>query len=672
MSATLPSSGPSSGPARAIVAVSLLLVAIAVIAATAVVLHERREPPMQPPVTVSVMPALAALPVLHQGRVKPYHIAAEQIRFAIVGRSRFGLRADGKPASAGDLVSEIMLEPVRWRATPLLGSSYQPLQLALGLDGDFLTLDQVDIPAARQLLMAALFKAQKERATGERQSQSGVDLAAAQLAERVSQAQAAMSGHALELAPLVTSTAQRAWVAGLGPSLGEPSHDEAPWRQRVRALHSVLARAQASGEAVVASVWRTPEADIWLSFADLVLRPDPLLAEWPEGDAVRVAGSALGTALRAGADVTGQAATLTDAVRVAGIAHVAALRAQGVEHLADYPTAGYITLELRSTAAHPFALACVLFVLGGTLSAFALAVRKARLGSVLRGGGIALTVLGALLVAGGLVVRTLITGWGPVTNLYETLIWVALVSAVLGLVLTPLTGNWLYAVCAGFGAGICALVGESMPPDLGSHLSQLQPVLRSQFWLLVHVLTVVASYAAFLLAWLMANIMLILAVRAGRQVSAGESQVIYRALQVGVVLIAAGTLLGGWWADQAWGRFWGWDPKEVWALVILLVYVVPLHLRYAGAVGPTGLAGWAVVGFLSVVMSWYGVNFLLGAGKHAYATGKGFGESLTIDKLVVLGLSLVQVVVTTLQLLHLRTLKSAPTAPVAESGSAAP
>ena len=647
-------------PARAVVAISLLLIAIALIAATAVILHERREPPLQPQVNAAVMPALAALPVLHQGRVKPYQIAAEQIRFAIVGRSRFGLRADGKPATAGDLVADLMLDPTRWQSTPLLGSAFEPLQRALGIDGDFATLDQVDVPAARQLLMASALKAQKERATGELQTQSAVDLAAAQLADRAGMARAALSGHALELAPLITSADQRAWVAGLAPRLGEAEHHEAPWRQRVRALHTVLARAQAGGEATVATVWRTPEADIWLSFADLVLRPDPLLAEWPDGDAVRAAGTALGTALRAGSDVSGPAATLAEALRIAGTAHVAALRGQGAEHLADYPDAGRIALELRYTRLHPFALACVLFVLGGTLSAFALAARAGRWWRILRNGGIALTVLGALLVSGGLVARTVISGWGPVTNLYETLIWVSLVSAVLGLVLTPLTGNWLYAVCAGFGAGICALVGETMPPDLGSHLGQLQPVLRSQFWLLVHVLTVVASYAAFLLAWLMGNIMLVLAVRQGRQVSNGESQVIYRALQVGLVLIAAGTLLGGWWADQAWGRFWGWDPKEVWALVILLVYVVPLHLRYAGAVGPTGLAAWAVIGFLSVVMSWYGVNFLLGAGKHAYATGKGFGESMTIDKVVVLGLSVVQVVVTVLQLLYLRGLSGPP------------
>jgi ABC-type transport system involved in cytochrome c biogenesis permease subunit len=197
-------------------------------------------------------------------------------------------------------------------------------------------------------------------------------------------------------------------------------------------------------------------------------------------------------------------------------------------------------------------------------------------------------------------------------------------------------------------------VGELMPPDFGAHLSQLQPVLRTRFWLWVHVLTIVASYGAFLLAWVMGNIVLFTAVHRQRHVTTAESTAIYRALQVGVVLVAAGTLLGGMWADQAWGRFWGWDPKEVWALVILLCYLVPLHLRYAGVVGPTALAGWAVYGFLSVIMSWYGVNFLLGVGKHAYATGSGFANSFSTDQVVVLGLSVVQLVVTTAQLLALR------------------
>jgi cytochrome c biogenesis factor len=94
-------------------------------------------------------------------------------------------------------------------------------------------------------------------------------------------------------------------------------------------------------------------------------------------------------------------------------------------------------------------------------------------------------------------------------------------------------------------------------------------------------------------------------------------------LQVGVVLIIAGTLLGAVWADKAWGRFWGWDPKEVWALVVILIYLIPLHLRLVGRVQATGLAAWSIYGFGSVIFSWYGVNFILGAGLHSYGFGTG-------------------------------------------------
>ena len=81
----------------------------------------------------------------------------------------------------------------------------------------------------------------------------------------------------------------------------------------------------------------------------------------------------------------------------------------------------------------------------------------------------------------------------------------------------------------------------------------------------------------------------------------GLSRFNYRALQVGVLLLAAGTILGGVWADYAWGRFWGWDPKEVWALVALLAYVAVLHARHTGWLGNFGLAAWSVVSFATVV-----------------------------------------------------------------------
>jgi len=171
-------------------------------------------------------------------------------------------------------------------------------------------------------------------------------------------------------------------------------------------------------------------------------------------------------------------------------------------------------------------------------------------------------------------------------------------------------------------------------PIPGKQFSPLQPVLRDNFWLTIHVLTIVSSYAAGGLAWGLGILSLghyLLGQyhddgRGGRQAPAACATLagfIYKAMQVAVLLLAAGTILGGLWADVSWGRFWGWDPKEVWALVSLLAYLIVLHGRYAGWIGNFGLAAGSVLGAAVIGMSWYGVNFLLGAGLHSYGFGQG-------------------------------------------------
>jgi ABC-type transport system involved in cytochrome c biogenesis permease subunit len=172
-------------------------------------------------------------------------------------------------------------------------------------------------------------------------------------------------------------------------------------------------------------------------------------------------------------------------------------------------------------------------------------------------------------------------------------------------------------------------------PIPGKQFSPLQPVLRDNFWLTIHVLTIVSSYAAGALAWglglLSLGYYLLGRYRPGGPGRPGQPPAacaelagfIYKAMQVAVLLLAAGTILGGLWADVSWGRFWGWDPKEVWALVSLLAYLVILHGRYAGWIGNFGLAAGAVLGAAVIGMSWYGVNFLLGAGLHSYGFGQG-------------------------------------------------
>jgi|GEM_PF-707208 len=109
------------------------------------------------------------------------------------------------------------------------------------------------------------------------------------------------------------------------------------------------------------------------------------------------------------------------------------------------------------------------------------------------------------------------------------------------------------------------------------------------------------------------------------------AQYIYRAMQAAVLLLAAGTLLGALWADVAWGRFWGWDAKEVWSLITLLVYMVVLHGRYIGWFGNFGMAAFAVLGATSILMAWYGVNYVLDVGLHTYGRGTGgLGVVLTV------------------------------------------
>ena len=200
----------------------------------------------------------------------------------------------------------------------------------------------------------------------------------------------------------------------------------------------------------------------------------------------------------------------------------------------------------------------------------------------------------------------------------------------------------------------CAVVGASVAflaaavayfsPVFSEEIGPLQPVLRNNFWLLIHVLTITASYGAGALAWGLGNIALAYylfgryrdpagssaeVIAAGRRPPercASLATFIYKSTQVAVLLLAAGTILGALWADVSWGRFWGWDAKEVWALISLLVYLVILHGRYAGWLGNFGLALGSVLGATAILMAWYGVNFVLGSGLHTYGGGAGGKE----------------------------------------------
>jgi ABC-type transport system involved in cytochrome c biogenesis permease subunit len=524
---------------------------------------------------------------------------------------------------------------------------------------------------------------------------------------------------------------------------------------------------------------------------------------------------------------------------------LAAARELG-NQVGGYPSAAAMARESHFNRLAPFYLAPMAFGLGfiALLLSVGITARPdtlvGKLGSTLYGLGLAGLATGIALEGYGFYLRVAISGWAPVTNMYETVIWVSLFTAVLGFIY-ELISRKKYVALAATGVSLLTAVLAANVSLLDPSIKSLPPVLRSNYWLTIHVLTIVSSYAAFALSlmlgliavgfyltasyrrsagyvqlgapavpglpmlvagaaglvavyspsppsWLagpvpfailtvltgiggmltimggfavfgeLANraprvaaaisglavavtaplVILVMAdqlprpfngaitayaawigfllagaglalsifgaqarailnqalaaVEAQRSVSQSAqaravagvearadallhhheagggvatlpelstldrirsavpapldarrlamqstasrikpiANFIYRAMQVGVLLCAAGTILGGVWANDSWGRFWGWDAKEVWALATLIFYLVPLHGRFAGWVNTFGLVVASVVCFSSVLMAWYGVNFVLGVGLHSYGFVEGGSQGIVL------------------------------------------
>jgi len=282
------------------------------------------------------------------------------------------------------------------------------------------------------------------------------------------------------------------------------------------------------------------------------------------------------------------------------------------------PASWRISLEVAYQKAHPFRWAWILYAAAGIIllvSRGSWEKRAYQLAWVLAGSGF-------LLQAAGLLSRVLIAGRPPVTNMYESVIWVAFGTILFALIFETIYRAGTFLLGAIPVAVASLILADSQPMILDRSIHPLTPVLRDNFWLTTHVLSITLSYAAFALALGVAHVILGRII-AGRDPSERLYTYLYKTLQVGVLLLAAGTILGGVWANYSWGRFWDWDPKETWALIALIGYLLLLHGRLSGMWGGFGLAVGSVLAFMGVLMAWYGVNFVLGAGLHSYGFGTG-------------------------------------------------
>jgi cytochrome c-type biogenesis protein CcsB len=241
----------------------------------------------------------------------------------------------------------------------------------------------------------------------------------------------------------------------------------------------------------------------------------------------------------------------------------------------------------------------------------------------------------------GLIARWYISGHAPWSNAYESIIYVAWATMFFGLAfdrkskLTVASSAFVTAMI------LTAAYANWIDPQIAN----LQPVLNS-YWLMIHVAVIVASYGPFALGFILGCVSLILMLFTNKEnkkkMELNIKELTYineMSLTVGLVMLTIGNFLGGQWANESWGRYWGWDPKETWALISIMIYAFVIHARLIPKMDNKWLFSvMSMFAFVSILFTYYGVNFHL-VGLHSYASGEA--KSLSWIWLTLGGISLI-------------------------------
>ena len=219
----------------------------------------------------------------------------------------------------------------------------------------------------------------------------------------------------------------------------------------------------------------------------------------------------------------------------------------------------------------------------------------------------------------GMVSRMYLQERPPVTNLYSSAIFIGWGAVIVSLILERIFRDGIGAACAG-AIGFVTLIIAHHLAGSGDTLEMLQAVLDTNIWLATHVVAITTGYSAMFLAGMLAIIYVVRGVftRSLKKPTADSlARMTYGVVCFATLFSFVGTVLGGIWADQSWGRFWGWDPKENGAVLIVLWCAIILHARWGGFIRQRGLMIMAIFGNIVTSFSWFGVN-MLGVGLHSY------------------------------------------------------
>ncbi len=293
----------------------------------------------------------------------------------------------------------------------------------------------------------------------------------------------------------------------------------------------------------------------------------------------------------------------------------------------------YAGLELMLNGVNPFLWCKILYTAAFIVTMLMLVIRRRRTTyrSILEVGTLGLLFVGFGLHTLGILSRMLVMGRPPITNLYTTFVFVAWICVLVGLLMVRIGQSEDGRVLASLSGAALLFLSSKFGSD-GDTMGVMVAVLNSNFWLATHVVAINIGYAGCCASGVLGGIYMIneclrgdtAADKAGARMRYGS---IVGVLGFGLIFSALGTILGGVWADESWGRFWGWDPKENGALLIVLWCALMFHLRIGGFIRQRGMAIGAWFGISVVMLAWFGVN-LLNTGLHNYGFISGVATGL--------------------------------------------
>jgi ABC-type transport system involved in cytochrome c biogenesis permease subunit len=230
----------------------------------------------------------------------------------------------------------------------------------------------------------------------------------------------------------------------------------------------------------------------------------------------------------------------------------------------------------------------------------------------------------------GILLRIIIMQRPPVSTLYESIIFVSLIGVICASLLEYNRKDGMGIFMGAIVGGVLHFVGLGYAND-GDTLGMLVAVLNSNFWLATHVTTITIGYGTSLFAGVLGHVYLLQTIRApfDKKYLQTVNANVFGATLFALFFTLFGTILGGIWADQSWGRFWGWDPKENGALLIVMWQIMMLHLRITGLVKPIGFALGMILNNIVVILAWFGVN-LLNVGLHSYGFATGIAINISL------------------------------------------